>query len=192
MSMTPLLRCPVLRRCGLALGAALLWGAGQPAVAASQGSPGATSTGAYTLTITAPPAPRLVQITNLADVTIDQNSGPAEGRSGSFGASNRFCIVDTSGASVTLTVTSANGWLMRATTGQTVAYQFEITSPDLATSFGGSADGTSFTRPIPPAHLVTSASACGIGTLKKHAWLSALPVTGLTYNDVITMTVAPQ
>lgn len=161
------------------------------AQAATQGQLGTTSTGSFSPTFTAAPAVRYVQITNLADATINKASGSPEARPGKIGVTDAFCVVDTAGSGVTLTVTSAQGWVLREPGGQTLPYGFLVTNPSLSVSFDPPTSGASYVLVIPAANVVTAAQNCGGGTLKKHFWVDSLPATGLTYTDTVTLTVSP-
>lgn len=171
--------------------AALAVLSGTGARAATQGSLGSTSTGSFAPTFTAAPPVRYVQVTNLLDAAINQNSGSPEVRPGKLGVTDGFCIVDTAGSGVTLTVTSSQGWVLREPGGQTLPYGFLITNPSLSVSFDPPTTGASYVLIIPGANVATSVQSCGSGTLKKHFWVDTLPATGLTYSDTVTLTVSP-
>jgi len=161
------------------------------AQAATQGQLGSTSTGSFSPSFAAAPPVRYVQITNLADATINQNSGSPEARPGKIGVTDAFCIVDTAGSGVTMTVTSAQGWVLREPGGQTLPYGFLVTNPSLSESFNPPTTGASYVLVIPAANVVTATQFCGSGTLKKHFWVDSLPATGFTYTDTVTLTVSP-
>lgn len=179
------------------------------AQAAGQGTLGSTSSGNFGVTVNAPPPPRYVQVLNISDVTINSSTG--QNAFGDLGVTDAFCVVDTTGGALSLVVSTGNStnaaaqsWALVATGGAQLAYRMFVTpmatiNPGYGGLYGGSAN--SFTATIPAGVAVTDAGNCGSGNIRKHinmrdasggGPLYALPTTGLTYTDTVTLTLSPQ
>jgi hypothetical protein len=181
------------------LAAALLAVIGGPALSATQGTAGATSTASFGITAQGPAVVRQVQVLNVADITLDNNSR-SELTPSSVGATMAFCVVDNYGGGVSLTVTSANPsagafkWTLATTEGQTITYNASLTLADLSLVRNNVNPSNTFTGTISSGATVTSTTACGSGNLKFSVALDTpMPQTlpARTYSDTITMVASP-
>lgn len=165
--------------------------------AATQGTLGASSTGTFTNTFIG--APRQVQVLGLKDATMTINSGNV--RSAFFsdgpGVADKFCVVDTSGGAVKLTVTGSNPhgtddqFLAKSSAGESLFY-YQSFYTDSGTPVGRALDTTGFT--VPAAVVKTSAAQCGDGNVTKSivpAAFTAWPATGRSYIDTVTVVATP-
>jgi hypothetical protein len=183
-------------------------GAGGVVAAATNGTLGSTTTGSVTVTVSSPPPPRLVQILNLDDLTLNNNS-PASSISmyGTKTASDDFCVVETTGGSVTVQVSTNTGigigglWRANATdvSGATIPLDFRLTRADNSTAgvLGANNpqnDSASYTTTLSAGVARTSAAECtALGdNMKMHAGTDTLAADGRTYSAVITFVVTPQ
>lgn len=145
-----------------------------PVFAAQQGSLGTTSTATYEITANGPVLPRLVQILNVSEVIT--TSTRAERVASSPGATASACVVDTYGGAVSLTVSNAlangntaDGWVLKASTGDTIIFRTEVTDMSNSAIYGGFQGGSnSFVARIPAGSTVSSSGSCGTGTIKLH------------------------
>ncbi|MCE2969775.1 MAG: hypothetical protein LW847_06070 [Burkholderiales bacterium] len=189
----------------VALTAALCMSA---AGAATQGTLGNSSSASIAVTANAPPPPRLLQVLNLADVTLNNSLGAptyaftalVEGAV-TNGTSFNFCVVETTGGNASLTLTSSNGGnngdgsfrLVHAGSGSFVKYKVALTDVNASVLDARSdANGSSFITTIPGSLVRTSAAACSTDHLKLHLGFRTLPSTGYTYTDTLTIVVTPQ
>ncbi len=178
--------------------------------AATQGTLGNSSTGSLSVTANAPPPPRLVQVLNLADVTLNNSLGAptyaftalAEGAV-TNGTSFNFCVVETTGGNASLTLTSSNGGnngdgsfrLVHAGSGSFVKYKVALTDINAGGSLldaRSDANGSSFVTTVLSSLVRTSAAACSGDNLRLHLGFRTLPSTGYTYTDTLTIVVSPQ
>jgi hypothetical protein len=176
--------------------------------AATQGTLGNSSSASIAVTANAPPPPRLLQVLNLADVTLNNSLGAptyaftalVEGAV-TNGTSFNFCVVETTGGNASLTLTSSNGGnngdgsfrLVHAGSGSFVKYKVALTDVNASVLDARSdANGSSFITTIPGSLVRTSAAACSTDHLKLHLGFRTLPSTGYTYTDTLTIVVTPQ
>lgn len=182
------------------------------AFGATQGTLGATSQGSFTNTFNAT-APPQVQILGLSDAVVTPATGLVaqyEGReepSNVYGTADRFCVVNTSGGAVVLTVTAdqygGGQQLPMATAagGSVLEYMLGM---HLA---GDHTVGNSFTAStpswtIPAGATAINAGACGAGNVRKmvaHGAIDGeilkgvpLPANGNVYVGTITLTATPE
>lgn len=174
-----------------------------PALAATQGTLGPTSTGSYVITATRPATPRQVQVLNISDVSLT-NITRADTDPSTPGVTMRFCLIDTYSGTVQLQLSSTNGvfnpngWRLQSTGGDLLSYGVSVTSasdgavlgtlPPLSPSFGFS---------VPPTVVVANSGACGAGNVKVNTVLispSTMPETipARVYTDTITIVATPQ
>ncbi|RZM04097.1 MAG: hypothetical protein EOP73_03135 [Variovorax sp.] len=165
--------------------------------AATQGTLGATSTGTFTNTFTG--APRQVQVLDLKDATMTPTSGNVTNAvvTGKPGVTDRFCVVDTYGGAVKLTLTSNHGRASAlAHNAKSVAGTTLVFNQSLMIDGGASSitdlDTTGFV--VPATKVVQSAGACGSGNVAKSISLNngaALAVGSDTFTAVITVLASP-
>ncbi|MFN7571975.1 MAG: hypothetical protein ACK5TK_11070 [Betaproteobacteria bacterium] len=173
-----------------------------PAIAATQGSLGTTSTATFGVTANGPATPRLVQVLDVEDATFN-NSTQSERSPSTPGVTMTFCVVDTYAGAVTLQVSNdgtngidSNGFLLKATSGTTVTIYPEVTNVSVSSLWGAFSGANSFTATIPAGQTVSAAAACGVGNVKIHVSLPAsqtLPETigGTSFTTTITMVATP-
>jgi hypothetical protein len=190
------------------LAAVVLAAAGGLAAAASSGTLGSTSTGSVTVTASAPPPPRLVQILNVDDLILN-NSSPASSIAiyGTKSASDNFCIVETTGGSVAVQVSTNTGvavdglWRANAidVSGATIRLDFRLTRDDNATtgvlgSNNPQNGSASFTTVLSAGVARASAAECTTlgDNMKMHAGIDELAANGRSYSATLTFVVTPQ
>lgn len=195
------------KRILVACGALLFTGAH----AATQGSLGATSQGSFTNTFNGTTSPQ-VQILGLSDGMVTPASGEVAQYEGAadpanvYGVADRFCVVNTSGGAVTLTVVAdqyGNGQLPVATSagGSVMEYALGMhLSNDWMVRRSFRASDSTWT--IPAGATVTSAAACGAGNVRKMVYHHAidgnalkgvpLPANGNVYVSTVTITATPE
>lgn len=165
--------------------------------AATQGTLGATSTGTFTNTFTG--AARQVQVLDLKDALMTPDAGIVSTAVVTLGkgVTDKFCVVDTHGGAVKLTVSSSNGkssvsaFFAKSATGETISFNQSLMIENGARS-ATNLDTTGFT--VPAANTVMSASACGSGNVSKSINLlnGAPVVTGSgTFTAVMTIVATP-
>jgi hypothetical protein len=153
-------------------------------------------------TASGPAAPRLVQILNVSDVTLTNNT-VSERYPGTAGISAPACVVDTYGGAVQIVVTNSNGvqgnnaFILSGPSGEVIQFRSGITDLSSATLYGQYGGSSSqFTATVPAGATATSAGACGAGNIRFHSYLfgiSALPETipAKNYTTTITMVASP-
>lgn len=156
--------------------------------AATQGSPSTTSsTGSFVFTANGPATPRLVQVLNISDVTVDNSSRAIKGP-----GSMTFCVVDTYDGTVGLSIsstdyTAVNGWNVRAASdGSRLEYDVLAETPSESTLGASSPSGASFAVSLSPTWVVTDSSQCSTGNIRLHLNLKATMPTSLpakTYSN---------
>lgn len=169
--------------------------------AATQGTAGSTSTATVNVNAQGPAIPRQVQVLNVADINFDNNSRSERGV-GRPGSTMQFCLVDTYGGDVNLTLstnnpvsTARNSWQLAASGGQLITYSATLTRADMTSLSGGTSNvNPSFAVPVSGAFTVPNTSACGSGNMKIHLDLETdMPQTipARNYLDTITMVASP-
>lgn len=188
--------------------AALIGIACSSGFAAQQGTLGATSTGSFTNTFNATGL-RQVQVLGLFDATVSIDSGMINAFTSSpgtpvQGVADNFCVVDTYGGAVGLTVT-ANEYsattlrpVARAASGSILGYQLSMESV-ANPGFNTVMDSTQPTQIVPNGF--SDASQCGGGNMRKaiHAmdldggviFDGLLPTNGNVYFSQVTITATP-
>ncbi|WP_295534279.1 hypothetical protein [uncultured Pseudacidovorax sp.] len=173
------------------------------AAAATQGTLGATSTGSFTNTFNS--SPRQVQVLNLADATMTPNSGvvaaPVPWGNTITGAADTFCVVDTGGGAVKLTLSNSNGagsangtnFHAKDAAGNGLDYwQYLLKAGDNTVYAYNDLGTTGFT--VAAGQTVTAASSCGSGNVFKGITLPGgvtLPTGTSVYTDVVTIVATP-
>lgn len=182
------------------------------AFGATQGTLGATSQGSFTNTFNAT-APTQVQILGLSDAVVTPATGEVAQYEGSsspgtvYGTADRFCVVNTSGGAVTLTVVSdqygsgEQAPMATAAGGSTLVYALGMHLADdysVNTSFTASTPAWT----IPAGATAINAGACGAGNVRKVAFHMSidgqsvkgvpLPANGNVYVGTITLTATPE
>ncbi|MFN7572350.1 MAG: hypothetical protein ACK5TK_13005 [Betaproteobacteria bacterium] len=168
------------------------------ALAATQGQLGNTSTANFSLTVQAPVIPRQVQVLNVSDISFN-NSSRSERDSSRPGATMAFCVVDTNGGSVNLSITNsyADGtfaWTAQTPEGENIQFQIDLT--DFAVvNLWGSILGTTYLATVPTTFVSSTAGACGAGNIKIHPrlYISDMPQTfpAKTYSTTMTIVASP-
>ncbi|MFN7570160.1 MAG: hypothetical protein ACK5TK_01705 [Betaproteobacteria bacterium] len=195
-----------LNRSTCLIAAALVFASGV-AGAASNGTLGSSSTGSLNVTANAPPPPRLVQVLNLDDLTLNNSSPVPHGGYGSKGTSDNFCVVETTGGAVSLQVAISTGpaesglWRLNATdsSGATVPMNLVLTRPDLTTTGLSGAlnpqnNGTNaFTATLGAGVARGSSSECGTlgDNMRVSLGINELAANGRTYSAIVTFVVTP-
>lgn len=178
------------------------------AFAATQGTLGATSQGSFTNTFNGTVAPQ-VQILGLSDATVTPSIGQVqiyEGTpSGNYGVADYFCVVNTTGGAVTMSVSSdrysAGSLAAVAAGGSELQYAMVMhVAGDVSISREFNANWTDWT--MPAGTTVKSAAQCGMGNVRKAIYHVAidgnviaagpLPGNGNVYVGTVTITVTPQ
>lgn len=167
--------------------------------AATQGTLGASSTGTFTNTFIG--APRQVQVLGLKDATMSTSSGNVRSAFSTVdapGVADKFCVVDTSGGAVKLTVTGSNlqgtddRFLAKSSAGESLFY-YQSFYTDSGAPVGKNLSTTGFTVPATVAR--TSAAQCGDGNVTKSIVLfdttTGLPATGRSYIETVTVVATP-
>lgn len=187
--------------------AALIGIACSSAFAAQQGTLGATSTGSFTNTFNATGL-RQVQVLGLFDATVSIDSGlinPFTSAGGSVhGVADNFCVVDTYGGAVSLSVTAGEYGagtqlpIARAASGSLLGYQMSM---EFVPDTGVYASFNSALAPLVIPYGLTDASQCGGGNMRKaiHAVDidgmvvvdGQLPTNGKVYFSQVTITATP-
>ncbi len=178
------------------------------AFAATQGTLGATSQGSFTNTFNGTVAPQ-VQILGLSDATVTPSTGQVQIFEGSpsnnYGVADHFCVVNTTGGAVTMSVSSdrySGGSLAAVSAGGSelqYAMIMHVTG-DVSNFRDFNASATDWT--MPAGTTVTSAAQCGMGNVRKAIYHIAidggmiaagpLPGNGNVYVGTVTITVTPQ
>lgn len=172
------------------------------AQAATQGTLGPTSSGSYVVTANGPATPAQVQVLNVSDVTLT-NSSRVSWDPSRPGVSMQFCLVQTQGGAVNLSVSSASGsdsqgWLLKTANNESVTYVADLYSVSPETRLGGSVGGSSnYLVNVAAGVAVTSSATCGAGNLRSDIRLvnqAGMPQTfpARTYTDTITIVASPQ
>lgn len=165
--------------------------------AATQGTLGASSTGTFTNTFIG--APRQVQVLGLKDATMTINSGNVRNAflANGPGVEDQFCVVDTSGGAVKLTVTGSNPhgtndqFTAKSSAGESLIY-YQSFYTDSGPIAGRALGTTGFT--VPGTVVKTSAAQCGDGNVTKSivpADISGWPATGRSYTETVTVVATP-
>jgi hypothetical protein len=170
--------------------------------AATQGTPSSTSsTGSFVFTANAPATPRLVQVLNISDVTVDNSSRALKGPSNVPGGTMSFCVVDTYVGTVGLSISSTNytgtnGWNVRASSdGSRLEYDVLAETPSETTLGASSPSAASFAVSMGPTRVVGDSSQCSTGNIRMHLNLKATMPTSLpakSYTDTVTIVATPQ
>jgi hypothetical protein len=169
--------------------------------AVTQGTPSSTSsTGSFVFTANAPATPRLVQVLNISDITVDNSSRALKGPSNVPGGTMSFCVVDTYVGTVGLSISStnytgANGWNVRASDGSRLEYDVLAETPSETTLGASSPSAASFAVSMGPSRVVGDSSQCSTGNIRLHLNLKATMPTSLpakSYTDTVTLVATPQ
>ncbi len=182
------------------------------AFAATQGTLGATSQGSFTNTFNGTTAPQ-VQILGLSDAVMTPASGQVAQYEGAgdpgmiYGVADQFCVVNTSGGAVLLSVTAdqygGDNQMAIATAagGSQLQYLLLMHVVNNA-SINAEFDATRTTWTVPAAAMVSSAAACGAGNVRKvmsHYFIdddtpkgTPFPANGNVYVGTVTITATPQ
>jgi len=182
---------------------ALALAIGFTAHAATQGLPSTTSSQAtFGITGNGPATPRQVQVLNVTDVSFS-NSTRAETNATDPGATMSFCVIDTCGGQVRLSVSTSNNangssthpWRIVTTDNQFQLYKFVVTKAVVSSVIGLASPGSStLTATVPVDSVVTSSASCGSGNVKAHIELgSPMPesLPARAYTDTITVIATP-
>jgi hypothetical protein len=161
--------------------------------AATQGTLGATSTGTFTNTFTG--AARQVQVLDLKDALMTPDSGVVSNAvvTAGKGVTDRFCVVDTHGGAVKLTLSGNHGkasvsaYYAKSAAGDTISFNQSLMIENGARS-ATNLESSGFT--VPAANTVMSASACGAGNVMKSINLpNGLPVVPGSAPSTAVMTL---
>lgn len=170
------------------------------ATAATQGSLSTgNSTGSITVTLNGPALARQVQVTGLTDPIVN-NASRSEYDSSVPGVTTTFCLVDTHSGSLALAASvgslATGGWALESP-GYVVPFRIAFTKTD--NSFIALTPTNSISTPfiqLPAGVSVTSAGACGAGTIKAHVFLpdGEVPASSpaRTYTATVQIVLSPQ
>lgn len=166
------------------------------AFAATQGSLSTTSsTGSYSVTVTGPLAQRQIQVLNISDIAFSSTdmstyypSRPGKG--------SAFCIVDTYGGGLQMTIASGNGanWVVKDGNGNELGYTTYLTWTDGTAINHSNAGSASFTSNLAAGRAAASSASCGSGNIRIEAYMNNLmpeTVPVRTYTDTVTITMIP-
>lgn len=180
--------------------------------AATQGTLGATSQGSFTNTFNGTTTPQ-VQILGLSDGTVTPSTGLVAQYEGAadpgmtYGTADQFCVVNTGGGAVSLSVMAdrygGDNQLPVATAAGGSRLEYALLMHlvnDASTNRGFDALLTTWT--VPAGATVSSAAACGAGNVRKALFHYALdgeaikgaplPATGQIHVGTVTLTATPE
>ena len=158
-----------------------------PALAATQGTAGATSNGSFSITIT---VPSLARISSLNDISL----GSWTGSGAMNGSDNAICVwSSTGGYSVTATGSGASSAFTLASGANTVAYNVSWAQT------GGAATGAAVTKGVALTGQTTNATStdCTVGASSTAGVFVSIPQANIegkpagSYTGTLTLVITP-
>lgn len=150
-----------------------------------------------------PPAMRHVQVIGIADAIVRPPPAVTGSQRPAPGSQNLFCLVDTGGGAVRLSVTSltrANASRFEALAADGTAVRYVLQIEALALGLKADFNSAESTFDLPPGAAAPSAAACGAGNMRKTlTFISgegpragpSSPQKGKIYVDTLSIIASP-